>query len=102
MADWKQAAAKKRDSVLALIPEEWRIPPPPPASSQRNVTGSFVQQYLQQKEIDITESDAVEIVKKASSGEWTALEITRAFCHRAAVAHQLVGWNPDPGMRPDH
>lgn len=88
--DWRQIAAEKRDSVLALIPEEWRIPAPPSAEEQRDVTGKFIQQYLDPKEIEITETEATEIVKKTSSGQWTAVEVTKAFCHRSAVAHQLV------------
>ncbi|KAI4722668.1 amidase [Aureobasidium sp. EXF-10727] len=88
--DWKQIATEKRDSVLALIPEEWRIPTPPSAEEQRDVTGKFVQQYLDPREIEITETEATEIVKKTSSGEWTAVEVTKAFCHRSAIAHQLV------------
>ncbi|KAI5270396.1 amidase [Aureobasidium subglaciale] len=88
--NWKQIAAQKRDSVLSLIPEEWQIPAPPPVEEQRNVTGTFIQQYLDPKEVEITETEAVEIVKKTSTGEWTAVEVTKAFCHRSAVAHQLV------------
>jgi len=89
-SDWKKIAAEKRDSVLALIPEEWRIPAPPSAEEQRDVTGKFIQQYLDPKEIEITETEATTIVEKTSSGQWTAVEVTKAFCHRAAIAHQLV------------
>ncbi|KAK8196097.1 hypothetical protein M8818_007250 [Zalaria obscura] len=89
-SDWKEIAAGKRESVLALIPQEWRIPPPPPAEEQRDVTGSFIQQYLDKKEIEITETDAVGIVNKTTTGEWSAEEVAKAFCHRAAIAHQLV------------
>lgn len=90
MSDWKQIAAKKRDSVLDLIPQDWRIPAPPPASEQRDVTGQYIQQHLSKREVEITETDAVGIVQKAAAGEWSALDITKAFCHRAALAHQLV------------
>jgi amidase len=89
-SDWKKIATEKRDSVLALIPEEWRVPAPPPAEEQRDVTGKFIQQYLDPKEIEITETEATGIVEKTSSGQWTAVEVTKAFCHRSAIAHQLV------------
>ena len=88
--DWRQIASEKRDSVLALIPEKWRIPTPPSAEEQKDVTGKFVQQYLDPKEIEITETEATAIVEKTSSGQWTATEVTKAFCHRSAIAHQLV------------
>ena len=89
-SDWKKAAKDKADSVNNLIPKEWRIPAPPSIEEQRDVTGSFIQQYLDKKEIEITETDAVGIVKQTSSGAWSAVEVAKAFCHRAAVAHQLV------------
>ncbi|THY78167.1 amidase [Aureobasidium pullulans] len=88
--DWRQIATQKRDSVLALIPEEWRIPAPPSVDEQRDVTGKFIQQYLNTQEIEITETDAVGIVEKTSNGTWTAVAVTKAFCHRSAIAHQLV------------
>lgn len=88
--DWQQTAREKASHVLSLIPQEWRISNIPSVEEQRDVTGAFVRQYLQEKEIEITESDAVAIVEKTTSGQWTAVEVAKAFCHRAAVAHQLV------------
>lgn len=88
--DWKQAAKHKADQVLSLIPDEWRVKDIPSAEQQRDVTGDFVRKYLNEKEIAITETDAVGIVEKTLSGQWTAVDVTKAFCHRAAIAHQLV------------
>lgn len=89
-ADWKQTAQNKADSVLSLIPQEWRISDIPSADKQRDVTGAYIQQFLDKKEIEITETDAVGIVEKTTSGQWTAVEVAKAFCHRASIAHQLV------------
>lgn len=89
--DWKILATQKRESVNALIPSAWRIDTPlPPASEQRDVTGAYIQQYLSAREIEITESDAVGILEKTTTGVWTAREVAVAFCHRAALAHQMV------------
>ncbi|KAH6679332.1 amidase signature domain-containing protein [Halenospora varia] len=89
--DWKTAAQVKRNAVNQLIPTKWKLPTPLPlASEQRDVTGKYIQQYLTEREVEITETDAVGIVKKTTSGEWTATEVTVAFCHRAALAHQMV------------
>lgn len=30
------------------------------------------------------------VAKHTVSGSWSAVEVTKAFCHRAALAHQLV------------
>ncbi|MCJ1474174.1 Acetamidase [Lambiella insularis] len=88
---WQEKAKAKRDSVNSLIPEAWRLrSAPPSAEEQRDVTGEYLWQYLSEREVDITESNAVDIVKHASTGDWTAEEITKAFCHRASLAHQLV------------
>ncbi|CAG8961864.1 hypothetical protein HYFRA_00013664 [Hymenoscyphus fraxineus] len=89
--DWKGLAAAKRSAVNALIPEAWKLPTPIPSSSeQKDVTGKYIQQFLSPKEIEITETDAVGIVKNTTAGTWKAQEVTEAFCHRAALAHQLL------------
>jgi amidase len=89
--DWKAAGRKKKDSVNALIPEHWLLKSPVPSvEEQKDVTGKYIQQFLTPKEVEITETDAVGIVKNTTSGAWTAREVTEAFCHRAALAHQLV------------
>lgn len=88
--DWKKTAKDKADQVLSLIPREWRISDIPSAEQQRDVTGAYIHQYLDKKEIEITETDAVGVVGKTTSGQWTAVEVAKAFCHRAAIAHQLV------------
>lgn len=90
MAGWEETAKQKRDSVNGLIPAEWRIPDPPSREQQVNVTGEYIQQFLSSTEIEITESDAVAIAAKTTTGEWSAQAVTTAFCHRAALAHQLV------------
>ncbi|EXJ93263.1 hypothetical protein A1O1_01655 [Capronia coronata CBS 617.96] len=89
--DWKALASEKRDAVLAQIPDAWKIPGTISSADEvPDVTGPYIQQFLDAREIMVTETDAVGIVEKTSSGEWTAVEVTKAFCHRAALAHQLV------------
>lgn len=89
MMTWQERAQAKRESVFALIPQEWRIENPP-NDKQIDVTGSFIQQFLSEREVEITEKPADQILKRTLSGEWKAEEVARAFCHRAALAHQLV------------
>ncbi|CAG8892656.1 unnamed protein product [Penicillium egyptiacum] len=88
---WQLKGEVKRQSILNAIPEKWRLDyPVPPATELRDVTGDYIRRYLTEHEINITETDAVDIVAETSTGRWSALEVTEAFCHRAAVAHQLV------------
>ncbi|TGO43709.1 hypothetical protein BCON_1009g00010 [Botryotinia convoluta] len=90
LTDWKAIGDFKRDALLSLIPEEWRIPLPlPPPAILPDVTG-HIHQYLSSKEVEITETDAVDIVRKISSGDWTCRAVTEVFCHRAALAHQII------------
>ncbi|PWY78342.1 amidase [Aspergillus heteromorphus CBS 117.55] len=88
---WQQLAAAKRESILNAIPPKWRIKGPIPSpEEQRDVTGPYIQQFLTPREIEITETDVVGILERTTTGKWTAVEVTEAFCHRAALAHQLV------------
>lgn len=96
--DWQTSATAKRDAILKSIPEKWHLPKIPSVEEQKDVTGSYVQQFLDKQEVEITETDAVGIAEKVAAGEWSAVEVTEAFCHRAALAHQLVSsiqliWN---------
>ncbi|KAK4508799.1 hypothetical protein PRZ48_002538 [Zasmidium cellare] len=90
MADWKKIGKDKADAVLSLIPKEWRLPAIPSPEEQRDITGPYIQQFLSKKEVEITETDAVGIVKNTTAGAWSAVEVAKAFCHRAAIAHQLL------------
>jgi hypothetical protein len=86
---WEERARAKREAILAAIPAEWRIDNPR-VEDQVDVTGKYIQQFLNVKEIEITETTAVGIVRRIAKGEWKSEEVVRAFCHRAALAHQLV------------
>ncbi|KJR81677.1 amidase [Sporothrix schenckii 1099-18] len=88
---WQDKAAAKRQAVLDLIPVAWRLPQPLPApKDQKDVTGAYVQQFLSPREVELTEADVTQIVSNTTSGTWTATEVVTAFCHRAAIAHQLT------------
>ncbi|KAI2621857.1 amidase [Xylaria nigripes] len=89
---WEILAAKKRFHLLNSIPEEWRIPiyllPP---DTQDDVMG-FPESsgWFTEEELAITNSSALELIPKLASGELKSESVTRAFCKRAAAAHQLV------------
>ncbi|KAG5294430.1 amidase [Histoplasma ohiense] len=87
---WEVTAKTKRDSVLNLIPEKWRIPTPIPSASELRDVTRYIQKFLSPREIEITELDLVSLAQRTTNGQWTAVEVTEAFCHRAALAHQFV------------
>ncbi|KAF1850388.1 amidase [Cucurbitaria berberidis CBS 394.84] len=86
---WQDTAEQKRASLLALIPPEWRIESPPSIDEQVDVT-EYIKQYLSEEEVQITQCSADVIARRVGGGEWKAESVARAFCHRAAIAHQLL------------
>jgi amidase len=90
MPSWEEIAAAKRESILESIPRKWHIPQIPSREEQKDVTGPYIHKFLDKAEIAITETDVIGIANNISSGNWTATEVTKAFCHRASLAHQFV------------
>ena len=90
---WRDLAREKREDVDNKIPREWRLSSAiPSAEDQPDITGEYIRRYLDSGEVDITESSAVEVLSNIGSGRWGAEEVARAFCHRAALAHQMVSF----------
>lgn len=87
---WQTLAKAKLESINESIPTDWRLPSLPRNDEQQDVTGGYIQQFLSKEEIEITEAVAPTIVEYTSAGHWTAETVTRAFCHRAGLAHQMV------------
>lgn len=88
--DWEKKAKAKRQAILDSIPQKWRLERIPSAEEQKDVTDGYIRQFLKSEEIKITETDIGGIAKQIAAGNWTSLEVTEAFCHRASIAHQLV------------
>ncbi|CAF0972959.1 unnamed protein product, partial [Didymodactylos carnosus] len=89
---WEETAEKKRKALASLIPEKWRISASQlPSDSQRSVI-SFPETsgLLSDEELAITQLMVEELATKIASGEYTAVQVCQAYCHRATIAHQLV------------
>jgi hypothetical protein len=92
---WQEIAAAKRASVKALIPPEWLIPVSKLEEFKKSENGVLhvprESGILSTEEIKITEGyDAVELAEELRMGRLSAVDVTRAFSKRAAVAQQLV------------
>ena len=89
---WEARAAAKRASIAAKIPSDWRLSERDlkKAEDRRNLTGSFIEQYLTDHERMITGLSAVSLLSKIRDKDLTALEVTSAFCKRTAIAQQMV------------
>jgi amidase len=91
-SSWETRAAAKRADTLNKIRPEWRLSPIDlaEAQKQRDLTGPFIQKFLEADEISIISKDSVAIVEDIKKGRLTAVQVTSAFCRTAAVAHQIV------------
>jgi len=90
--DWTPAVTQKIEQISGQIRPEWLLSASDlaEASSRRDLTGKFIVSFLDKPAAEITALSALELAKKIKQRELTALETTLAFCHRAAVAHQIV------------
>ena len=89
---WETLAAQKRQALLNAIPREGRIPDHLlPPEDQADVMGfSESSGWFTREELDITNVTALELLPKLADGSLKSETVTRAFCKRAAAAHQLV------------
>lgn len=89
---WEAKAAAKRSSTHAKIPKEWLLDQEDlaKAAKQRDLTGPFIEQYLTAEEVSIIRQGSVLIINNIRNGEYSAQQVTHAFCKTAAIAHQIV------------
>ncbi|KAH6643147.1 amidase signature domain-containing protein [Boeremia exigua] len=90
--NWEKIAEAKQAALTASIPSEYRVPKDLlPPDSQLDVT-PWPQQsgWFTAEELQITGSTASDILQKLASKTWTSANVTKAFCKRAAAAHQLT------------
>ena len=90
--DWQAIAKAKQASLRESIPPEWRIPEDLfPADAQLDVTGFPKESgFFTTNELEMTSTRIPDLLKKIRGGEWKAVDVTKAFCKMAAVAHQLT------------
>ena len=91
-SSWEDIAKAKQAELLESIPGEWRIPDSIiPPDDQLDVTDWPEKSgWFTSAELEITNKTASEILEKLTTGHWSSLDVTKAFCKRAAAAHQLV------------
>lgn len=89
---WQKKAEAKVAETQSKIPDEWTLQKHDleAAKRQRQLSGPFIERFLNDGELEITGNDSVPLLSKIKSGQYTALQVTTAFCKRAAIAHQIV------------
>lgn len=88
--DYKEVAAAKVAERDAKLVKEWLVPEDQLPGEEIKDVLYFPPTVLSSEEVEITESDAATILAKIKSKEWTALQVAKAFGHRATIAHQLT------------
>ena len=89
MSDWKAKAAAKRQGIRNAIPKEWVIDGISPETVPRAMDFPF-DKHLSPGEMEITSLSVSELLSRLAKGQYKAVDVARAFAHRAAIAHQLV------------
>ena len=90
ISSWQELAADKKRRQQESIPKDWVITLPP--SNQLDVTNIPAESgLLSPFELEITETRDVELIlAKLVSGEWSSVDVTRAFYKRSIIAQQVV------------
>lgn len=95
VSSWQDKVAAKQADAWAKIPTEWRLP----ADILQQVEVDELNALdipakcgiLSDEELKTTETpDATALRDKLAAGELSAVEVTTAFCKRAAIAQQLT------------
>jgi len=89
-SDWETVASDKRSRIASSIPPEWRIPSSSLPQTDSVIDFPRTSTLLSAKELEITASSAVDLVAQLAKGALTSVEVTVAFCKRAAVAQQVT------------
>jgi len=96
--DWEALKAAKRQERDCRIPAAWKLPLEITSQAHRdNKISAFSllaqTNILSRRELEITENyDATGLLELLATGAISSLEVTTAFCKRAAIAQQLVGF----------
>ncbi|OQV06866.1 hypothetical protein CLAIMM_11381 isoform 2 [Cladophialophora immunda] len=89
--DYKEASAIARKRRAANIAAFYKTPGWNEADLPKNLTEyALKSDYYTDDERQIIQSEADVILEKIKTKEWTALEVTKAFCKASALAQELT------------
>lgn len=98
LSNWEEKVAIKRTTQLKCIPGKWCLPESY-LKEAKSASGGVLKVpeecgLLSTEELRITgDYDVVRLSGELQSGKLSSKEVTTAFCKRAAIAHQLVGYD---------
>ncbi|ODQ56696.1 hypothetical protein WICANDRAFT_86346 [Wickerhamomyces anomalus NRRL Y-366-8] len=89
MKSWEELVESKKKFLNKQIPEEWILQEIKSPDEEPNVC-VYLDKLLDEREIYITNLTLDELLSEQLSGKLSALEIAKAFTHRAALTHQIT------------
>ncbi|PYI01463.1 amidase [Aspergillus sclerotiicarbonarius CBS 121057] len=93
---WETIVQKKQAEAATKIPPAWRLPAEFTVNISEEASTNVLDVprkcgLLSPGQLDITENyDATALLEQIHSGRFTAVEVTEAFCIRAAIAQQVT------------
>lgn len=94
--EWQLKAHAKTVETASKIPFEWRLTAPIIVSARQQLQSlggnTVVESFLSEEEAEITDLESVQLQDRISEGKLSALQVTRAFCKRAAIVGQIVSF----------
>ncbi|KAJ5362604.1 hypothetical protein N7541_003448 [Penicillium brevicompactum] len=92
--NWQDLVAAKQEENREKIPQKWRLSTEQLALADVRLIEADVPRrsgLLSDLELDITENyTASQLLVKLATGQTSSLDVTTAFCKRAAIAQQLT------------
>ncbi|CAF1328623.1 unnamed protein product [Adineta steineri] len=91
LQSWEEKARQKRTALHDLIPQEWKLSESIIKDPPKNLTIVPSQcGILSTLDLEIPEIDNIEeLAQQIAQGKYSAIQVTQAYCKRAAIAHQL-------------
>lgn len=89
---WEEKVQKKRSELRSKVPKEWllEIDELDRLRNGKKDLNQSLDSLCPGSENVITSSTILDLREKLLAQQLTCVEITRAFCHRAALSHQVV------------
>lgn len=88
--DWRSIAERHRANINGKIPPEWRLPGALLNGGIKPIDLPRQCGVMSDWELHITEWKATDILAVLRDRRAKAVDVVRAFCKRAAIAHQAV------------
>lgn len=89
VTSWQESAILKRKNVAAQIPKEWILQRLPTAEEEPNAY-EYLKKILPKEENDIADLTIIELAQRIANGTFSSFQVTKVFCRRAALLHQLT------------